>query len=1026
MTWDGDLFWGTALDFTPSGGRTSRFSTLFYTSSDRGQTWTPVRGPMHSVGATLSPTVHSIGHKQTFAHQGLTDGHLRDQDVWTRIQGSGALGREPIVAIDQTTGDVYFSGGRGVFRLEARFRSISPTPSQTDSDGDGISDSLDRFPNDRLEYLDTDGDGLGNSADTDDDGDGISDAQDEVPLDHRDHLDTDADGLGNRTDVDDDGDGVEDWFDAFPLDRKRSLDADRDGTDDWSDDDDDNDGVPDMSDAFPEYPGESNDTDGDGIGDNLDWDDDNDGRNDPYDADPKFAMPPLPSLRLDTRGSGIEQVAPLLSEPLSGIVYPDGEERPRHFGEISLGSATVPFMIEQLSLGSYRVYVDRDVNQDLTNDGPPTLVRALDNFAHYVHLEYPYGITVPYRIAMRVDDNVPALRWRPGTSWRGEVKTPGGLRLPVIVQDNDGDGLYTGTEDHVCVLAANCAWRWQHGRRFSINGYPLQVLVAGSGHHVEIAPPGHSVPYVPEASHPDWQGFVRMTDRGSEGGAVQIHAFDDSGTEYGPVELQVPAGSTKHINSNDLENGNAAKGLAAGVGNGDGGWQLRLYSDLDLDVLGYMRTTDGFLTSMHDVAVADERRGLIVSRVPILNPGRNRNQESLLRLINPGSREANVSIQAIDDDGSSTSAVSLTLPPRGAHFVTARELETGDGDLEGAPGEGSGKWRLEVTSGTRGSPGMPVRAMSLLRSPGGHLTNLSTPPYEDGGPLHHVALFSSADDPVRQGFVRIINHSSSDGAATIVAYDDEGFRYGPITLELDSGTSVHFNSDDLEAGNPSKGLTEGVGRGSGAWRLEIESDLDIDVLGYLRTMDGFLTSIHDVFHRGEGGVYVPTFNPGSNRNQVSQLRLINPSGDHRQVSLIGVDDAGNSPGATVLLTIPPYATRTYTSQGLESGLGVGLNGGIGDGTGKWRLELSTDGPLRVMSLLESPTGHLTNLSTMPVRFPSRKLESMNTGLEAVSEPTSWLHHDASLFDAHETDTIEVDSERLGILHIDRSLLTGDL
>ena len=46
-----------------------------------------------------------------------------------------------------------------------------------DSDGDGISDAQDAFPEDPLETSDTDGDLTGNNQDLDDDNDGISDQQ---------------------------------------------------------------------------------------------------------------------------------------------------------------------------------------------------------------------------------------------------------------------------------------------------------------------------------------------------------------------------------------------------------------------------------------------------------------------------------------------------------------------------------------------------------------------------------------------------------------------------------------------------------------------------------------------------------------------------------------------------------------------------------------------------------------------------------------------------------------------------------
>jgi hypothetical protein len=46
-----------------------------------------------------------------------------------------------------------------------------------DSDDDGIENSLDAFPLDPAEWLDTDGDGIGNNADLDDDGDGFTDEE---------------------------------------------------------------------------------------------------------------------------------------------------------------------------------------------------------------------------------------------------------------------------------------------------------------------------------------------------------------------------------------------------------------------------------------------------------------------------------------------------------------------------------------------------------------------------------------------------------------------------------------------------------------------------------------------------------------------------------------------------------------------------------------------------------------------------------------------------------------------------------
>lgn len=157
--------------------------------------------------------------------------------------------------------------------------------SDTDDDNDGVLDTKDAFPLDSTEQLDTDGDGIGNNADTDDDNDAVPDAQDAFPLDKTEWLDTDGDGIGNNADADDDNDSYLDQQDAFPLDQAEWLDTDADGTGNNSDQDDDNDGVADTADLFPLDATESSDYDGDGIGDNSDTDRDNDGIADTEDPD---------------------------------------------------------------------------------------------------------------------------------------------------------------------------------------------------------------------------------------------------------------------------------------------------------------------------------------------------------------------------------------------------------------------------------------------------------------------------------------------------------------------------------------------------------------------------------------------------------------------------------------------------------------------------------------------------------------------------------------------------------------------
>ena len=68
------------------------------------------------------------------------------------------------------------------------------------------------------------------------------------------------------------------------------------------------------------------------------------------------------------------------------------------------------------------------------------------------------------------------------------------------------------------------------------------------------------------------------------------------------------------------------------------------------------------------------------------------------------------------------------------------------------------------------------------------------------------------------------------------------------------------------------------------------------------------------------------------------------------------------------LTLEPLAARAVTALLLETG-GAGLDGRLGDGSGKWRLAVSADQPLLVMNLVRSRSGRLSNLSTTPEADP---------------------------------------------------------
>ena len=476
-----------------------------------------------------------------------------------------------------------------------------------------------------------------------------------------------------------------------------------------------------------------------------------------------------------------------------------------------------------------------------------------------------------------------------------------------------------------------------------------------------------AVPFVLAAGTAGNEGLVRIDNRSDRAGTVRLTAIDDTGERFGPVTLTLGARGAVNFRSRHLEQGNASKGLPVGVGDGEGDWRLELTTGLDVVSYAYVRTAEGFVSPMYDKVIVSEGKS---ARIPFFNPGSNTRRASLLRLINPGSEAAEVALLAIDDEGTEGGTVRLTLPAGVSRTLTAQELEAGGDGFEGSFGDGKGKWRLSVTSN------VTIAVMNLLRSPSGLLGSLTK---AGGG-----SLMLAADNSGLDGLVRIDNRTAQSGTVRLSGSDDTGRGYGPATLTIDAGAAVTLSSRDIEQGNASKGLPDGIGDGTGAWRLGYYSpdDLDIHLSTYIRAADGFLMAVTGYAPLNDVGY----FNPGSNTRQISRLRLTPiRSGSPRvyerdDVTVSARDDAGEARGP-VSLTLsegsnPATPWRTLTAQDLEAG-GEGFEGSFGDGEGKWRLSVRggwerdfwsyiVGGGVRVKSLLVSPeTGQLSDLSSAP-------------------------------------------------------------
>ena len=467
-----------------------------------------------------------------------------------------------------------------------------------------------------------------------------------------------------------------------------------------------------------------------------------------------------------------------------------------------------------------------------------------------------------------------------------------------------------------------------------------------------------SIPLFLSASDPRRWSFARIVNRDDRPGMVAIHAVDDAGRRRAPVFLSLAARQTAYFNSAELENGSVAKGLSGGVGAGEGDWRLELETDLDIEALAYVRTEEGFLASLHDAATCRRNGHFGEAILATFNPASGR-QVGRLRLAYAGPLPDHVSIFGQDDHGRDyrdhqlrqRSRIDFWLGARTSRTLSARELEAG------GLGDGDGMWRLYC------DVGWAVSAMGILESPAGNLSNLTGRAAQVGRNVS-LPLFTSASNGKWPGFARIVNRDDRPGTVAIHAIDDAGRRRGPVTLPLAADEARHFDSDDLEVGSRERGLSSGVGAGTGDWRLELAADVDIEALAYVRMPDGFLTGMNALAPvAADGRREVVFFNPASNDQRVSRLRLVNPAAAPARIVVSGLDDHGAAPpDGDVALTLPAGAATSITAQQLEAGASH-FDGRFGDGRGKWRLFIEADRDIQAMSLVESPTGHLTNLSS---------------------------------------------------------------
>ena len=353
--------------------------------------------------------------------------------------------------------------------------------------------------------------------------------------------DADGDGVPDESDLDDDNDGAPDFIDALPRDGSDWRDTDRDGIPDSRDGDADGDGVANADDAFPLDVREASDSDEDGIGNNLD------------DADSRgldFVSLNRPFLGYEADLSGARtQVHP--GAP-STVRYPAARGHWQSYQFLELGNGPngrfeimvdvflrpescpavlLPQLcdVERFAWDNYyssyfqdqffRVWIDRNRNADLTDDGPALLMATVPELYsnHTVVttteavLEVPYrrGRVLPYAIVVRATpDTLSGGLWYRGSSvWSGEVEAPSGRPVRAIVVDGNHDGVFDsrsrtidGERDFVCLdldrndLLNECDFSETAGFSRTGSVLPSEPFDWGEGRYeVVVAPWGSDI-----------------------------------------------------------------------------------------------------------------------------------------------------------------------------------------------------------------------------------------------------------------------------------------------------------------------------------------------------------------------------------------------------------------------------------------------------------------------------------------------------------------------------------------------------
>ena len=276
---------------------------------------------------------------------------------------------------------------------------------------------------------------------------------------------------------------------------------------------------------------------------------------------------------------------------------------------------------------------------------------------------------------------------------------------------------------------------------------------------------------------------------------------------------------------------------------------------------------------------------------------------------------------------------------------------------------------LKETASVSYSPGThPIRTASGNMAPAVDQSPLRPPAEPSPMPVDR-------GHPARRSLLRVINHSNRSGEVLFTAVEPSAARWTPVAVEMAAAQARYLAVDQLLSSTEAP-----AGTAAGSLRLEVSSELDIEVLSYSRVGVGAESPVHDLVAPALGGVHQI-----ARLGSAAHLRLVNPGEQDAKAVITGVDEAGvTSPD--VVAAVAAGGTLTLSAADLEAGVGV-EDGALGDGTGDWRIRVASESPLLVQGIVEGDSQRVVNdsaggepASHLVPLFPAASDESGRRGI----------------------------------------------